>query len=225
MKVLIIEDERETALTLKSLLEAYYMVEIAYTGEEGEYQALVNKFDIMLVDYTLPDITGLEVCTRIRHAGVKTPILMLTGQSEIRKKVAAFDSGVDDYLTKPFAIEELLARMRALLRRRDSLNSNLLVVEDLCIDLIKKIVIRENTPINLRRKEFYLLEYLMRNVGQVLTREMILDHVWESNNEAITNVVDVHIKYLRDKIDKPYGKKLIKTIHGVGYKIQSESHH
>ena len=150
------------------------------------------------------------------------PILMLTGQSETEKKVLALDAGADDYLVKPFRFEELLARIRALLRRNTvTLTSNILSIDNLTLDPAKKTVKRNEDNITLRRKEFSLLEYLMRNNGRVITREMILDHIWESTNDSVTNVVDVHIKYLRDKVDKPYKKKLIKTVHGVGYKIET----
>jgi DNA-binding response OmpR family regulator len=150
------------------------------------------------------------------------PILMLTGQAETEKKVLALDAGADDYLVKPFKIEELLARIRALLRRHPTaLTSNTLSIDSLILDPSRKIVKRNEDNIVLRRKEFDLLEYLMRNNGRVITREMIVDNIWDSNHESVTNVVDVHIKYLRDKIDKPYKKKLIKTVHGVGYKIEA----
>ena len=159
-------------------------------------------------------------CKKIRKSGHSMPILMVTGQSEIEKKVMALDAGADDFLIKPFQFAELTARVRALLRRRKTdLIPMTLIVEDLIFDVSKRVVKRNGNIINLRRKELHLLEYLMQNNGQVLTREMILDHIRDSTNDSITNIVDVHIKYLRDKIDKPFGKKLIKTIYGMGYKI------
>lgn len=222
MRLLLIEDDRQMALSLKDGLSKFFVVEIASTGEQGEYLLHVNSYDLVIIDWILPDKDGLALCDALRKSGQTTPILMLTGQSEVEKKVLALDTGVDDYLVKPFKFEELLARIRALLRRYPaSLTSNLLSLDNLTLDLSRKIVKRNENIISLRRKEFYLLEYLMRNSGHVITREMILDHVWESTNESVTNVVDVHIKYLRDKIDKPYKKKLIKTVHGLGYKIEA----
>lgn len=222
MRILLIEDDKETALTIKAQLASHFIVEIAFNGERGEYHALINEYDLIIIDYLLPDIQGTVLCERLRKAGLKMPILFLTGQSEVEHKVLALDAGADDYLTKPFRLEELLARIRALLRRQPiGLNSNVLAVDDLTFDLYKSTVIREGKTIPLRKKELYLLEYLMRNTGRIMTREMILDHVWDSSSDSLTNVVDVHIKYLRDKIDKPFEKKLIKTIHGLGYKIEA----
>jgi DNA-binding response OmpR family regulator len=221
MKILLIEDDLEMSATIQNKLTDYFVVETVTTGEEGEFEAQVNSYDLIILDYTLPDINGLEVCKRIRNGDVNTPILMLTGQVDLEKKVIALDAGVDDYVTKPFHFEELMARVRALMRRQSDVHSNILQVNDLTFDLHKKIVKRKNKTISLRRKELYLLEYLMRNTGRVITREMILDHVWDSATDVAGNVVDVHIKYLRDLIDKPFNKKLIKTIHGLGYKIEA----
>lgn len=221
MRILVVEDDRDTALTMKEELESSFIVELAFTGEECEYKANINGYDLIILDYILPDINGITVCENIRKAGIKTPILMLTGQHEITRKVMALDSGADDYMTKPFNAAELHARIRALLRRQDrEICNNILAVGDLTFDLSKKIVVRNHKKLSLRRKEMYLLEYFMRNAGRVITREMILDHVWDSTNESVTNIVDVHIKYLRDIVDKPFDKKIIKTIHGLGYKLE-----
>jgi DNA-binding response OmpR family regulator len=222
MRVLLIEDDNSLAQTLQDELSEYFVVERTATGGEGENRVYASEFDCIILDYVLPDMTGLEFCQRIRAEKIQTPILMLTGESKIQKKVEALNAGADDYLTKPFVFEELLARIRALLRRSPkSLSSNVILVGDLEVDLNTKIVKREGKNIELRRKEFYLLEYLARNVGQVITRDMILDHVWKTADEPITNTIDVHIKYLRDRIDKAYKKKLIKTVHGLGYKIEA----
>jgi DNA-binding response OmpR family regulator len=221
MRVLLIEDDKNMAVTIKETLDKYFVTEIAHTGEIGEYLVNINVYDLIIIDWSLPDIDGLTLCKKIRKAGLTIPILMLTGQAEVEKKVIALDAGADDYLTKPFRFEELLARIRALLRRQSTtLTPNTLSVNGLTLDPSRKIVKRNDTLITLRRKEFYLLEYLMRNNGRVITREMILDHIWDSNTDSITNIVDVHIKYLRDKVDKPFKKKLIKTVHGIGYKIE-----
>lgn len=222
MRILIIEDDKETAQTLKEELGKYFVVELALSGEDGEYKSQINNYDLIILDYILPDINGLEVCIKIRANRIHTPILMLTGQQEMQKKVEALNSGADDYLTKPFSFDELLARIRAILRRGPkTLTSNNISVGDLILDLHRKIVKRKGVSIFLRRKELYILEYLMRNQGKVITREMILDHVWDSMSDSLTNTIDVHIKYLRDSVDKPFDKKLIKTIYGLGYKIEA----
>ena len=221
MKLLFIEDDKELAETLKEELENYFTVDLAYSGEEGEYTSFVNGYDVIIIDYNLPGINGIEVCRKIRESRIATPILMLTGEDEVTKKIEALNSGVDDYLTKPFVFGELLARIKALLRRPpQTMHSNIISISDLVIDLDDQKVSRNGKHISLRKKEFHLLEYLARNVGRVITREMILDHVWESVEEPVTNTIDVHIKYLRDHIDKEFDKKLIKTVHGMGYKLE-----
>ena len=221
MKVLVIEDDKQTAETIRDEMKDYYAVDVALTGEDGEYQASVNDYDVILVDLILPDINGITVCRKVREAGIKSPILILTGQTETKDKVAALDAGADDYLTKPFSFAELLARVRALMRRNpDTIPSNLLTTGELTLNVASNIVKHKQTIIPLRRKEFGLLEYLIRNKGLVLTRSMILEHVWESDTDPITNTVDVHINSLREKVDKPFGTSLIKTVHGLGYKIE-----
>lgn len=222
MRILLIEDDPQTAQTVKEELEKQFIVEVANSGVDGEYQAHVNKYDLIILDYMLPDINGIDVCKSIRSSGNHAAILMLTGEAEVSNKVQALESGADDYLTKPFSFDELRARIKALLRRQSgTFSSNILQLADLSFDIDKKIVKRNGIPIELRRKELYLLEYLMRNCGRVVTREMILDHAWDSASEPMTNTVDVHINYLREKIDKPFAKKLIKTAHGLGYKMEA----
>ena len=221
MKVLLIEDDKELAQTLKEELEHHFIVDLAFSGEKGEYASFINEYDVIIIDYNLPGINGLEVCKKIRDGNIHAPILMLTGESEINKKVEALNSGADDYLTKPFVMEELLARVKALLRRPpQTLRSNIILVGDVKIDLDNQLVSRSGKVISLRKKEFYLLEYLARNAGRTITREMILDHVWKTAEGPITNTIDVHIKCLRDHIDKQFDKKLIKTVHGLGYKME-----
>jgi len=221
MKILLIEDDKQMAATIKGAMKKHYAVDIAYTGEDGEYQAQVNDYDLIILDLILPDINGITVCKRIRENGIKTPVLILTGKSEIKDKVKALNSGADDYLIKPFSFGELLARTRALLRRSpDTLVPNKLSVGNLTLDVVANRVKCKGKEIPLRRKCFKLLEYLMRNKGMVVSRSMILEHVWESSVDPITNTVDVHIKSLRDKIDKPFGTDLIKTVHGLGYKME-----
>lgn len=222
MKLLLIEDDKETAATLKEELEKDYVIELSFSGEDGEYKAEINEYDLIVLDLGLPDKDGLEVCRKIRANRIQTPILVLTGESDLGIKISLLDAGADDYLTKPFTFAELKARIRAVLRRQhQTFISNTLSVEDLTLDLNKKIAKRGVKIISLRPKEFYLLEYLIRNTGAVLSRGMILDHVWDSESESLTNIVDVHIKYLRDQVDRPFEKKLIKTVHGLGYKIEA----
>lgn len=221
MKLLLIESDRKIASTIKQDLEDTYTFDLAFSGEDGEYQAHINEYDVIILDIDLPDMDGLEVCKILRESGIQVPILVL-GEADINRKISLLDWGADDYLTKPFDVNELKARVRTLLRRPPQISTpNLLLVGDLTIDLNKRQVIRREKEILLRRKEFYLLEYLARNVGRVITREMILDHIWESSEELITNIVDVHIKYLRDQVDRPFDKKLIKTVHGLGYKLEA----
>lgn len=220
MRILLIEDNQEIAQSLKEQLCKWFVVEVALTGTTGEDLALLSAYDLHIIDIALPDKNGIAVCRSLRENGVKTPILILTGQLAIQSKVTALNSGADDYLTKPFSFEELLARIRALLRRSpETLTSHILKIGDLSLDLHNKVVKRGENSIYLRRKELYLLEYLMRNSGRVITRNMILNHVWDSRCDTIANVVDVHIKHLREKIDQPYGRKMITTIHGLGYRL------
>lgn len=221
MRILLIEDDKQMALTLKENLSNFFVVEIASTGEQGEYQLHITNYDLIILDWALPDTNGLALCEKIRKLGITIPILIITGHAEVEKKVDILDAGADDYITKPFRFEEVLARIRAIMRRKSSkFTTNTITVDDLIFDLNKRVVKRGNDTIFLRRKELYLLEYLMLNNGHVITREMIIDHIWDSNNDSLANIVDVHIKYLRDKIDRPYEKKLIKTIHGIGYKME-----
>lgn len=221
MKILLIEDDKQTAATIRETMKDYYAVDVVYTGEDGDFQAQVNGYDTIIIDLVLPDIDGVTVCKRIRKAGIKTPILVLTGKAQVRDKVTALDAGADDYLTKPFSFAELLARVRALIRRNpDTLSSNKLFVGDLNLDASSNTARRRGRKISLRRKEFSLLEFLMRNSGRVVTRSMILEHVWETETDPVTNTIDVHIKSLRDKVDRPFKKSLIKTVHGLGYKLE-----
>lgn len=220
MRILFVEDDVELTKTLKLVLTKDYTIDLAYSGEEGEFKALNNEYDLIILDYLLPDTDGIKICKKIRKMGINTPILLLTGETSLSKKVIALDLGADDYLTKPFDIEELQARVRALLRRRQRVESNIIQVDGLTFDLLTKDINRDGNQIKLRKKELLLLEYLMKHTGKVITREMIVNYVWDNGFEASTNVIDVHIKYLRDKIDKGYPKKLIKTVHSFGYKIE-----
>ncbi len=222
MRALIVEDEKEIAKFIKRGLEAeHFAVDWAQNGEEGYFLGRTNKYDFMILDIRLPKKDGLTLCKELRREEVKSPILMLSVDNSTITKVQALNSGADDYLTKPFSFEELVARVRALLRRqKDITDSSTFQVDDLKMDILGHSVTREGKPIKLSRKEFSLLEYLMRNAGILLTRNMILEHVWDMNADPFTNTVDVHIKLLREKIDKNHKRKLIHTIHGYGYKLE-----
>ncbi len=221
MKILLIEDDKVSAETLASGLQKYYIFEIANTGQEGEYKAYIYDYSLIIIDYQLPDIDGIQVCKDLRAEGITTPIIMLTGTGEVANKVQALNSGADDYIVKPVDEKEIHARIEAVLRRSSpKLHSNVIAVDSLTIDLTQRVAKRNNQVLQLKRKDFDLLEYMMRNAGRVLTRSMIFDHIWESSYESDNNVVDVHIKYLRDQVDRNYNKKLIKTVHGYGYKIE-----
>lgn len=221
MKLLLVEDEKSFAESLKDALKRDYTVDVSFTGEEALYHLAINEYDLLLIDYILPDMNGITLMEEIRRKGNDVLILFLTGNFDSKKKILALDCGADDYLLKPIDLQELQAHIRALLRRYPNrLPSDTIVLGDLTIDFAKKLVERENQMITLRKKEFELLEYFVRNAGKVLTRSIIFDHVWDSSCESVTNIIDVHINYLREKIDKPFEKKLIKTIHGIGYKLE-----
>lgn len=224
MRILIVEDDNEVSHSLRQALSPYYTVELTALGQEALGMA-GQAFDAIMLDLGLPDMDGLEICKRVRAMGVPSAILILTADGSSAQKVKLLDAGADDYLTKPFSLEELKARLRALLRRQQKrLGSKTLAVGDLELDLASRRVRRGVLEIALRRKEFDLLECLMRNAGRVISRGYILDEVWGEDAEVWTNSIDVHIKYLRDKIDKPFqGPPMIRTIHGVGYKIDTGS--
>jgi DNA-binding response OmpR family regulator len=224
MHVLVVEDERRLATLLRRVLtEERHVVDIANDGEEGLDLAESGTYDLVILDVMLPKLDGVEVCRQMRASPVETPVLMLTARGSVEDRVAGLKAGADDYLVKPFAMEELLARVDALLRRRgrDIEMYPELKVADLSLDLVRHEVTRGSKIIELTAKEFALLEYLMRNPGQALTRTQITDHVWRYDLEALSNVVDTYIHYLRDKIDRGFSKPLIKTVRGVGYKIQA----
>jgi DNA-binding response OmpR family regulator len=223
MRLLIIDDEKNFADSVKDYLSSYMVVDVAYKGRDGEYLAHINDYDLIILDYVLPDGNGVELCAKLRKANIRIPILFVTVRYGIRDKVAALDAGADDYIVKPFSVKELHARIRALMRRSLNVyNDDILKIDDLTLDISERTVVRDQKDIYLRKKEFNLLEYMIRNKNRVLTRSMILEHVWEGGAEELSNTVDVHIKYLRDKVDKPFKRKLIKTIHGLGYKIDND---
>lgn len=218
MKILLIEDDQAVADSIVEVLSDHYILDIAYTGKTGTYKAHTRDYDLIIIDFNLPDMSGLDICCTIRSEGIPVPIMFLTGRHHIRDKVKALNAGADDYVVKPFSAKELSARVRALLRRTAAhYTEDVIEVDGLHIDTINRVVKRNDKCITLRRKTFDLLEYLVRNRGHVLTRDMIFEHVWETAGYEKSNTVDVHIKHLRDVIDKPFNKPLIKTIHGLGY--------
>jgi two-component system copper resistance phosphate regulon response regulator CusR len=220
MRILIAEDDRKVAGFLKKgLKEEQYAVDVCYDGEEALFQAQVNQYDLIILDVMLPKKNGFSICKEIRNEGNLTPILMLTARDQLEDKVKGLQEGADDYLTKPFAFEELLARIQALLRRTQDYKTKTLKVGDLELDPVSRKITREDKPITLTGKEYALLEYLMRNKGRVITQSMIIDHVWDMNYDGLSNVVNVYINHLREKIDKGFSQKYIHTIRGVGYKV------
>ena len=221
MKVLVIEDNPRLAERIKSHLSKHYLVEVAQSGDEAIGIAATHTSDIILLDLGLPDMPGIEVCQKLRALGVTAPILVLTGIDDIPNRVALLNKGADDYMTKPFDSGELKARINALERRRNrSPPSDELTVRDLILNPAKRTVVRNGIDVKLRRKEFDILEYLIKNQGRVLSRQMIINHAWISTSTAWTGSVDVHIKQLRDKIDRPFEAPIIKTTYGVGYSVE-----
>ena len=223
MRILVVEDEKKvTEFIKKGLEEEHYAVDTAYDGETGLYLSEVNEYDLIVLDLMIPKIDGWEVLKRIRKNKNKVPILILTARDTVEDIVRGLDSGCDDYLTKPFAFVEFLARVRALLRREKAEKEPVLKVEDLTLSLVTHRVTRGEKEIELTSKEYTLLEYMMRNPSKVLTRSMISEHVWDYHFDSMTNVIDVYVNYLRKKIDKDFENKLIHTIRGVGYTMKGE---
>jgi heavy metal response regulator len=222
MRVLVVEDERRIAdFIRRGLSEQGYAVDVASDGEEALDWPAVAEFDAILLDVMLPVRDGIEVCRVLRQRGVQTPILMLTARDAVEDRVLGLDSGADDYLVKPFAFAELLARLRALTRREPSRLGAVLRVADLELDTTTREASRDGRPIALTTKEYALLEYLMRHPNQVLTRTMIAEHVWNYDFDNVTNVIDVHIRNLRRKIDDAFEVKLIQTVRGAGYRLSA----
>lgn len=218
MRILVIEDEeRLNNVIKKGLVEDGFAVDQAFDGEDGQFLAETEQYDLIVLDLMLPKIDGIELCKNLRENKIKTPILMLTARTTVEDKVTGLNSGADDYLTKPFSFTEFKSRVHALIRRSHQDVSPVLKHEDLEFDPIKHIVTRDGKNINLTPKEFSVLEMLLRNKGEVVTRTMITEHVWDYNFDGMSNVVDVFVAALRKKVDKGFKKKLIKTVHGVGY--------
>ncbi len=224
MKILVVEDEeRVSQFIQKGLREEGHAVDVAFDGEEGGFLAEVNDYDLIILDLMLPKKNGIMVCGEIRERGVATPVLMLTARDSTDDKVRGLDAGADDYLTKPFAFEELLARVRALLRRRSEAKTPTLKIADLELDPMSRRVTRDGNPIRLTTKEYALLEYMMRNTNKVLSRTLIGEHVWDMNFDPESNVIDVYVSHLRNKVDKGFALSLIHTMRGQGYMLSDEA--
>jgi heavy metal response regulator len=223
MRILVIEDDRRVASFIRrGLLADKFVVDVAQEGESGLDLALSKDYNLIILDLMLPGLTGQEVLDGIRKTNRTVPVLILTAKGAVRDKVELFEKGCDDYLTKPFAFAELQARVKALLRRGKTETRDQLRVADLCVDFNKRLVTRSGRKIELTLKEYALLEYLIRNAGQVLSRSMIVDQVWDQSFDGFTNVVDVYIRYLRNKVDHGFELKLIHTVRGVGYVLSEE---
>lgn len=223
MKILVVEDEKKVSSFIKrGLEEEKYEVDVAFDGDEGLAMALKGQYDLIILDWMLPKRDGIAVLKELRRDRSGLPVLMLTAKDSVEDIVAGLDSGSDDYLTKPFAFAELLARVRALVRRSEMDRGAEITFADLRLDPVTHKVWRADREIDLTAKEYALLEYFMRNPNQVLTRTMIADHVWDYTFDSFTNIIDVYVNYLRKKIDRAAPKKLIHTVRGVGYILKEE---
>jgi two-component system, OmpR family, response regulator len=221
MRVLVAEDDVKMASLLKrGLEEEGYAVDVARTGAEAIWAGTENPYDAILLDVMLPDLDGLEVCRRLRTQNRWAPVMMLTARDAVPDRVAGLDAGADDYMTKPFSFSELLARLRALLRRGPSERPAVITVGDLALDPATRRVSRGTAHIQLTPKEFALLEYFLRHPGEVLTRSRLIEHVWDFAYEGDSNVVDVYVRYLREKVDRPFGRTSIETVRGSGYRLR-----
>ena len=224
MRILVVEDDPKiSSFVAKGLRESGFAVDTAFDGEEGLMLARASKPDVVVVDVMLPKLDGLNLVRRLRQDGLQLPVLILSARANVDDRVKGLQAGGDDYLTKPFAFSELLARVQALLRRAsNAAEPTRLNVGELSMDLLTREVIREGTRIELQAREFSLLEYLMRNAGRAVTKTLILEHVWDYNFDPQTNVVDVLVHRLRAKVDKGFGAKMIHTIRGVGYVLRAD---
>lgn len=223
MRILVVEDEHRIARALKEGLEQEsYAVDVEYDGEDGYNAASAEDYDLIILDVMMPNMSGFEVCERLRAEGNHTPILMLTAKDQSKDVVRGLDTGADDYLAKPFSFEVLLARIRSLLRRPHETVGDTLILADLSLNTVTKEVKRAGKTIALSSKEYALLEYLLRNQGRVLSKNNIISHVWDFDADVLPNTVEVFVTYLRNKIDKPFKTPLIQTVRGFGYKMTVE---
>lgn len=223
MRILVVDDEKKIALGIKKALESQkYAVDVCHDGIEASNMAEAIEYDLIVLDRMLPGMDGVSIIKNLRSQNIYTPILLLTALSTVKDKTDGLDAGADDYLHKPFALDELLARVRAILRRPKVKAEIILTVGDLSLNLNTHSVKRSSKDIILTNKEFSLLEFLMRNKKQPISKEQIITHVWNWDSDILPNNIEVYISYLRDKVDKPFSKKLIKTVRGVGYKISDD---
>ena len=220
MRILVVEDEHKLAAVIRRGLEEHgYAVDVAYDGDDALAMAEIEPYDLIVLDIMLPGIDGLTVCRRLRSGRRNMPVLMLTARDTVDDRVAGLDAGADDYLVKPFAFRELLARVRALLRRDGLSKDPVLRLGNLEVDTVTHEVRRDGRPVELTSKEYAMLEYFMRNPNRVLTRTQIAEHVWDYDFPNVTNVIDVHVRALRRKLDDPYPGRLIQTVRGAGYRL------
>lgn len=223
MKILLVEDEHRIAQSIKKGLEQERMaVDVAYDGIEGYDLAIDEDYDVIVLDLMLPGMNGLEICEKLRQNKKETPILILTAKGQVEDKVEGLNKGADDYLTKPFAFEELIARIKALVRRPKNIKEEILKVDELSLNINSYEVLRNKKIIRLSSKEFTLLEFLMRHPNQILSKEQIMNHVWSYETDILPNTVEVYIRNLRNKIDKGFKYPLIQTVRGFGYKISKD---
>jgi two-component system OmpR family response regulator len=223
MRVLVVEDEIKMAsLIRRGLRSEGLAADVAIKGEDALWMAGSTGYDAIVLDVMLPGIDGFETCRRLREEGIWSPVIMLTARDTVEDRVAGLDGGADDYLAKPFSFAELLARLRALMRRGAAERPPVLRVGDLELDPAARSVVRDGSSIDLTAREFALLEYLMRHSGEVLTRTQLIEHVWDFAYEGDSNVVDVYIRYLRNKVDRPFGRDQIETVRGAGYRLRAE---
>jgi two-component system OmpR family response regulator len=223
MRVLVVEDEPKMARLLRQgLTEHGHVAEVVESGGDGVAYAETSDFDVIVLDVMLPDIDGFDVCRRLRRAEVWAPVLMLTARNAVADRIEGLDAGADDYLPKPFAFDELLARLRALVRRGPNPRPTVLTVGDLCLDPSTLEVRRGDVPVELSAKELAVLEVFMRRPGQVLSRAQIVDLAWDMAYDHGSNVVDVYVRYLREKLDRPFGRKSLETVRGLGYRLVAD---
>ena len=224
MRLLLVEDDEGIIRFLeKGLREAKYAVDVAQDGDDALYKASLNEYDVIILDIMIPGRDGLEVCRELRNQGSKVPVIMLTARDDVRDRVLGLDVGADDYLTKPFQVSELLARLRALMRRGPVLKSTVIEIADLRIDTSAQTVKRAGRSLALTAREYALIEYLARNAGRVVSRSELIEHVWDERYDSYSNVIDVHINHLRQKIDRESDQPLIHTRRGAGYILSTKA--
>jgi DNA-binding response OmpR family regulator len=222
MRLLVVEDDKDIQKFLKTAFQSEcYIVDVANDGKKGSFLARTNEYDVIILDINLPEKSGLSICKEVREDGISTPILILSVQSEIPAKLDLFTAGADDYLTKPFSFEELLARVKALTRRPKGIDTEVLLIGDLKIDTVKNEIMLDSKKIPLTRKEYILLEYLAKNKDRIISRGAIMEHVWDMNADPFSNTIEVHIRNIRKKLGLPSNRNLIRTISGRGYMLDS----